>query len=220
MRVIGAGFGRTGTMSLKAALEQLGFGPCYHMIDLIEHPERAPLWQAAVDGRSVDWDAVFAGYHSTVDWPGTAFYRQLADRYPESKVVLTVRDPGAWYDSTMRTIYAVREAAMNGELDVDDADVTASPDLMQTIGALIWEGTFHGRFLERPYAIEVFNRHNEEVMKAIPRDRLLVYEVTDGWKPLARFLGVDAPDDEFPRLNDTAAFRQMVGMPALQAAAR
>jgi hypothetical protein len=220
MRVIGAGFGRTGTMSLKAGLEQLGFGPCYHMLDLIEHPERAPLWQAAVDGEDVDWDAAFRGYRSTVDWPGATFYRELAARYPDAKVVLTVRDPGHWYDSTLNTIYAVREAGMRGELDLDSADVTATPEVMRMIGGLIWEGTFHGRFLDRAYAIRMFNRHNEAVMETVPRERLLVHEISDGWEPLARFLDVERPDTEFPRLNDTEAFRRMVGMPALQAAAR
>ena len=220
MRVIGAGFGRTGTLSLKAALEELGFGPCYHMLDLIEHPERVTQWQAAADGDDVDWDKVFAGYEGTVDWPGATFYRELAGRYPDAKVLLTVRDPGEWYDSTLRTIYAVREAAMNGELDVDAADVTAAPEVMRFIGGLIWEGTFHGRFLDRADAIRAFNAHNEAVMEAVPRERLLVHEITDGWEPIARFLGVEVPDTEFPRLNDTAAFRKMVGMPALQAAAR
>jgi len=216
MRVIGAGFGRTGTMSLKAALEQLGFGPCFHMIDLIEDPERLPLWQAAVDGDDVDWDEVFAGYEATVDWPGCTFYRQLAERYPDAPVVLTVRDPDAWYDSTLQTIYSVREAAMKGELDVDRADVTAAPEVMGMIGALIWEGTFGGRFLDRSHAIDVFNRHNDQVRATVPRRRLLVHEIQDGWEPLAMFLGVDIPDAEFPHLNDTDAFRKMVGMPALR----
>jgi hypothetical protein len=217
MRVIGAGFGRTGTMSLKAALEELGFGPCYHMLDLLEHPEQAPLWQAATDGEQVDWDAVFDGYESTVDWPGASFYEQLADEYPDAPVLLTVRDPDAWYDSTLRTIYAVREAMLSGELEPGSGDVAAGPDVMRIIGTLIWERTFDGRFRDREHAIEEFIRHNERVRSVVPRERLLVHEIADGWEPLAMFLGVDVPDTEFPRLNDTAAFRTMVGMPALAA---
>jgi hypothetical protein len=213
MRVIGAGFGRTGTMSLKAALEELGFGPCHHMLDLLEHHERAGLWQAALDGEGVDWDEVLAGYASTVDWPGATFYAQLAERYPDALVLLTVRDPDAWYESTRRTLYAVREAAFAGELE--PAEVSAPPELMRFIGALIWDGTFGGRFLDRGYAIGVFNAHNERVRQVIPRRRLLVHEIADGWEPLAAFLGVDVPETDFPRLNDTAAFRAMVGMPAL-----
>jgi Sulfotransferase domain len=216
MRVIGAGFGRTGTMSLKAALEELGFGPCFHMIDLLQDPERVPLWQAAVDGEDVDWDEAFDGYESTVDWPGCTFWRQLTQRYPEAPVVLTVRDPDAWYESTRRTIFEVREAAMKGELDVDAASLTAPPEAMRMIGGLIWEGTFDGRFLDRSYAIDAFNRHNEAVIASVPRRRLLVHEIQDGWEPLAMFLGAEIPDTEFPHLNDTDAFRRMVGMRALR----
>jgi Sulfotransferase domain len=215
MRVIGAGFGRTGTMSLKAALEELGFGPCYHMLDLLDHPEWAPMWQAAVDGDHVDWDEVFDGFQATVDWPGASFYEELAEHYPDAPVVLTVRDPDDWYESTRRTIYAAREAAMAGELG--PAEVAAPPAVMQIIGTLIWERTFGGRFLDREHAIAMFNRHTDRVKAAIPRGRLLVHEIKDGWEPLAMFLGVDLPDTEFPRLNDTAAFRAMVGMPALAA---
>jgi hypothetical protein len=215
MKVIGAGFGRTGTMSLKAALEELGFGPCFHMLDLIGQPERVPLWQAATDGEPVDWDEVFDGYESTVDWPGASFYEQLVEAYPDAPVLLTVRDPDAWYDSTRRTIFAVREAMLAGELEPDAGDVSAGPAVMRVIGTLIWERTFDGRFLDRDHAIAAFHRHTDQVIRTVPRERLLVHEIADGWEPLAMFLGVDVPDTEFPRLNDTAAFRAMVGMPAL-----
>jgi Sulfotransferase domain len=215
MRVIGAGLGRTGTMSLKAALEQLGFGPCFHMIDLLEQPERAPLWQAATDGEAVDWDEVFDGYEATVDWPGASFYEQLVEAYPDAPVLLTVRDPEAWYESTLRTIYAVRRAMLAGDLEPGAGDVSAGPDVMRIIATLIWERTFDGRFLDRDHAIDAFRAHNERVRAVVPRDRLLVHEIADGWEPLAMFLGADVPDTEFPRLNDTASFRAMVGMPAL-----
>lgn len=197
-------------MSLRAALEQLGFDPCLHMIDLIREPRRIDLWTDAAEGRPVDWHALFAGYDATVDWPGCTFYAQLADAFPDAKVLLTVRDPDAWYESTLRTIYAAQDAARSGRLSGD----APSAGLMRVIGALIWEGTFDGRFADRAHAIEVFNRHNEAVVATVPRDRLLVHEIGEGWDPLARFLGADAPDAPFPRLNDTAAFREMVGMPA------
>jgi Sulfotransferase domain len=215
MKVIGAGFGRTGTMSLKAALEEIGFGPCFHMVDLIGQPERVPLWQAATDGEPVEWDAVFDGYESTVDWPGVSFYEQLVEEYPDAPVLLTVREPDAWYDSTRRTIFAVREAMLAGELEPDAGDLSAGPEVMRVVGTLIWERAFDGRFLDRDYAIAAFLRHNDRVIRTVPRERLLVHEIADGWEPLAMFLGVDMPDTEFPRLNDTAAFRAMVGMPAL-----
>ena len=158
MRVIGAGFGRTGTMSLKAALERLGAGPCFHMIDLIREMPRLEQWQAAVDGQPVDWQALFAGYESTVDWPGCSFYRPLMDAFPDAKVLLTVRDPDAWYESTLRTIHAAADAGRKGELDGGTQDPPA-PEVMQLIGQLIWQGTFDGRFEDREFAIGVFNGH-------------------------------------------------------------
>src|SRR5947208_7864431 len=105
IQVIGAGLGRTGTLSLKAALEELGFGPCYHMIELITHPEQVVYWEAASAGQPVDWDALFAGYQAVVDYPGCRYYRELMRHYPEAKVILTVRDPETWYESCMATIY-------------------------------------------------------------------------------------------------------------------
>ena len=209
MRVIGAGFGRTGTMSLKAALEQLGCGPCFHMIELLAQPDRAPGWQAAADGRPVDWDEVMAGYASTVDWPGAAFYREMASHWPDAKVLLSVRDPDAWYQSMLNTIYAAR--GVGEDSGANEIDARAR----NLIESLIWDQTFEDRFLDREYAIRVFERHNAEVQRTIPADRLLVYEVKQGWEPLAEFLGTPVPDAPFPRLNDTAAFRDMVGMPAL-----
>jgi hypothetical protein len=207
MRVIGAGFGRTGSLSLKAALEQLGFGPCFHMLDLIAQPERAPGWKAAADGRPVDWDNLFEGYAATVDWPGATFWRELADRYPEAKILLTVRDPDAWYESTLNTLHAAREQARAG------ASV-AAPEVIEVIDALIWKRTFGGRFLDRAHAIATFERHNTQVKETIPAHRLFVHEIQDGWEPLAAFLGTTPPDAPFPRLNDTAAFRKMAGLPA------
>ena len=107
LSVIGAGFGRTGTMSLKLALDQLGFGPCYHMTEVFKNPKASGYWEAAADGKPIDWEEVFAGYRSTVDWPGATFYKQLADAYPEAKVILTERDAEAWFESTQATIFSL-----------------------------------------------------------------------------------------------------------------
>jgi hypothetical protein len=111
MKVIGAGFGRTGTMSLKVALEQLGYGPCYHMVELFEYPDDVERWEAAVRGEPVNWKEILAGYRATVDWPGAAFYKELAERYPEAGVILTVRDPERWYESARNTIFNLQGAA-------------------------------------------------------------------------------------------------------------
>ncbi|HEV3229749.1 MAG TPA: sulfotransferase [Solirubrobacteraceae bacterium] len=218
MKVIGAGFGRTGSMSLKGALEDLGFGPCLHMIDCIRTPieTRVDLWQEAADGKPVDWHEVFAGWESTVDWPGCSFYEQLMDAFPAAPVLLTVRDPDAWYESAQRSIYAATLAGRKGELQ-GGTDGPPPPEAMRMMGTLIWGdgGDFQGRFEDRDWAIEVFNRHNEKVRRTVPPERLLVHEISDGWEPLCEFLDVPVPDTPFPRLNDTDAFREMVGLPAL-----
>jgi Sulfotransferase domain len=215
MKVIGAGFGRTGTMTLKAALEELGAGPCYHMVEVLwGDTSRLPLWQAAASGEAIDWRALFDGFESTVDWPGCTFYEPLMEVFPEAKVLLTVRDPEAWYESAKNSIYASLIAGRKGEL-AGGTNTPPSPEAFAMISTLIWEGTFHGRFEDREYAIEMFNRHNDEVRRKVPAERLVVHEVKEGWAPLATMLGVPEPDAPFPRLNDKDAFREMVGLPAL-----
>src|SRR5215218_1360168 len=107
LEVIGAGFGRTGTMSLKATLEELGFGPCYHMREVFEHPEHIGQWRAAMRGEPVDWERILGDYRATVDWPGCTFYDELLERNPDAKVILTVRDPQRWYESACDTIYRI-----------------------------------------------------------------------------------------------------------------
>ncbi len=192
LQVIGAGFGRTGTFTLKKALERLGFDPCYHMVEVFGQPTHDGLWMQAADGRLDDWEQIFSGYHATVDWPGCAFYASLMERYPEAKVILTVRDPESWYKSAAATI--LHRAA----------DDSPGGGMRRRI---VWDGAFSGRFADRDHAIAVFERHNDEVRRRVPTDRLLVYEVREGWAPLARFLGVDAPADPFPHLNTTDDFR-------------
>jgi hypothetical protein len=212
IQVIGAGFGRTGTWSLKAALEQVGFGPSFHMIDLLPHPDRAPMFLAALNGEDVDWNVVFDGYRSTVDWPGCTFYDRILAAYPDAKVILSVRDPDKWYASAERTIYAMKEAADRGTLVGDGPG--APPEVLQMIRTLMWEHTFQNRFAEKDFAIDVFTRHNEAVKATVPADQLLVYEIQQGWEPICEFLGVDVPESEFPHLNDAETFRRMFGVPA------
>jgi hypothetical protein len=214
MQVIGAGFGRTGTMSLKAALEQVGFGPCFHMIDIVRDPEPLPYWQAAVAGERVDWTEALDGWESSVDWPGCTFWEQMAETWPDAPILLSVREPEAWYRSCMNSIHAAKEMALAGELEGGEEE-GPSPEVLGMINGLIWNGTFNGRFLEKDYALEVFRKHNEDVKAKVPADRLLVYDIKDGWGPLCDFLGVPVPDTPMPHLNDTASFRSMFGMPAL-----
>jgi hypothetical protein len=204
--VIGAGFGRTGTLSLKVALELLGFGPCMHMVPLLDDAERSTLFRRAADGDPESLVKALEGHRSTVDWPGTYLWRELVERYPAAKVVLTVRDPARWYDSAYRTIY---QAAMNAPGDgeqVPEATVAAKAMLRR----VVWEGTFGGRFADRDHAIRVFEEHNAAVRREVPAGRLLEYEVSQGWQPLCAFLGVPAPEVPFPRLNDAASFQARV----------
>jgi len=195
LSVIGAGFGRTGTMSLKLALDRLGFGPCYHMVEVFKNPKASGYWEAAADGRPVDWEEVFAGYGSTVDWPSATFYKQLANAYPEAKVILTVRDPEAWFASTQATIFSRHIR--------DDTEDDWQRMVLKVIGDL-----FDRRMTDKAKLIEVYRRHNEEVRRTIPQERLLVYEVADGWEPLCRFLDADVPNESMLRANSTDEFRQ------------
>lgn len=204
IRVIGAGLGRTGTLSLKVALEELGFSRCYHMEEVFKHPGHPSIWSAASRGEPVDWDALFQGYQATVDWPGCAFYRELIRRYPDAKVILTVRDPEKWYGSAQQTIYYARVAFPRWATWL----APRMRQLVRMLDDVVWRGAFQDRFLDRPNAIAVFNRHNEEVRRVVPADRLLVFEVKHGWEPLCAFLGVPVPPGKpFPNLNDAAQFR-------------
>ena len=213
MKVIGAGFGRTGTMSQKAALEQLGFGPSFHMIDVARRPELLPGWQAAADAEEVDWTALLDGWGSTVDWPACTFWREIWAAFPDAKVLLSVRDPDAWYASCAKSIHASAQAAARGELEGGSVEV--SPEAMKMINGLIWDGTFKGRFDDKDFAIGVYQAHNELVQAKVPADRLLVYEVKEGWEPLCEFLDVPVPEGPMPHLNDATSFRAMVGLPTL-----
>ena len=200
LSVIGAGFGRTGTLSLKGALEKLGFDPCYHMMEVMEHGF-AGIWNDIAHGAAPDWDAVFQGYEATVDWPACNFYKELADRYPDAKVILSLRDPDKWFDSCQNTIFrAMRMDHMRAP-----ANIRAQ---MEMVRKLIIENTFGGDVDDRAHAIGIYNRHNETVQKVIPKDRLLVFQASDGWDPLCRFLGVPVPAEPFPKVNTTEDFRQ------------
>jgi len=207
LKVIGAGFGRTGTTSIKAALEQLGFIQCYHMQEVIKHPAHVQRWIDVMDGKPVDWDAIFAGYQATVDWPACNFYEQLMVHYPNAKVLLTVRDPDKWYDSCLNTIYAMYHKPV---MRFVRRLFPPMQRFMAMNDRLIWQGDFQGRFADRDYAIAVFNKRNAAIQAAVPPARLLVYDVKEEWEPLCRFLAVPIPQETpFPHLNDTGTFQRI-----------
>ncbi|WP_375204687.1 sulfotransferase family protein [Hyphococcus sp.] len=188
LKVIGAGFGRTGTSSLKLALERLGFGPCYHMSEALLYPGRLDLWMKAADG-APDWDAIFEGYQATVDWPAASYWRELADYYADAKVILSTRDPEKWFASTQETILSPQMWGM--------MEGTAFGDM----AAKTINGLFDHKIHDRDTLIRVFKEHEAAVKAAIAPERLLVFEAKEGWAPLCAFLDVAVPDEPYPRVN-------------------
>lgn len=195
LKVIGSGLGRTGTLSTKLALEQLGFAPCHHMVEVFLHPDSLPLWIAAQQGEG-GWEAIFADYQAMVDHPGCAHWRELMDVFPDAKVLHTVRDPDKWFDSTQATIFNPdRPGPPGGPLKT----------FMDQI-----HGWYGGDIHDRAFMTDFFRRHSEAVVAGVPKDRLLVFEVAQGWAPLCEFLGVPIPETSYPRENTTQEFQDRV----------
>ena len=199
LKLIGAGFGRTGTLSLKFALEKLGLAPCYHMMEVLAHKDFREYWASAARGETPDWDVIFDGYQATVDWPGATYWKELAEYYPDAKVLLSVRGGEGWYKSVMNTIYGAENRARFEVLPADHPRRVMIDRIFKT--------TFDGQIEDKDHAISVFNKHNELVKETIPADRLLVYEVGSGWDPICEFLGVPVPDEAYPNSNSTEDFR-------------
>jgi hypothetical protein len=209
LKVIGAGFGRTGTLSLKLALEELALGPCYHMVETIAHPEHDAMWLALAKGETNDWRPILEGYASTVDWPGVMIWKELAVAYPDAKIILTLRDPQSWYRSAAATIFARMLEARDAEIlrarGVADAIDPIRRRHMAMINAVVVEQSFDGS-LDEANALHMFNAHNDEVRRLVPPERLLVYEVGQGWAPLCAFLGLPVPATPFPQVNSVDDF--------------
>jgi hypothetical protein len=200
LKIVGAGLGRTGTKSMQTALTMLGFGPCHHMVEVFAHPETMPLWIDAAAGKS-NWDAIFKGYHSVVDYPGAAYWREIANHYPGAKVVLSIRDADAWFDSTRATIFAPGSMAAGGEGPF-------APFFNSFISRL--PGGSRERLHDRAFMTDYFRRHTEEVIAAFPKERLLVYQAGEGWDRLCAFLGVAVPQEPYPSENSRAEFIKRV----------
>jgi hypothetical protein len=210
LQVVGTGLGRTGTKSMQTALGMLGVGPCHHMVEVFKNPASMQLWIDAAEGRP-NWEAIFEGYRSVVDYPGAAHWRALVDYYPNAKVLHTVRDPDQWFESTQATIFAPGSLA-----------VTASEGPLATFFASI-AGPMRAHMADRAFMTDYFRRHTEEVKAHVAPERLLVYEVGEGWDRLCAFLGVPVPAEPYPSENSRAEFVGRVeaarGDPARLAAA-
>ncbi|MEU6712076.1 sulfotransferase family protein [Nonomuraea sp. NPDC046802] len=215
LTVIGAGLPRTGTSSMKAALERLGFGPCHHMFTIFADPALVDRWLPLATGEPVDWEHVFEGFRSAQDWPASFFWREQAEAYPEAKVILTVRDPRAWYVS----MQALLANGPGQDLPEDMPEAAAAVfQSMMRLGPVLdrISSSFFGRSMreglpDEESAVAAFERHVATVKQSLPPERLLVFDVREGWEPLCRFLGVDVPAGEpFPHLNDAKAMRQTI----------
>lgn len=205
LQVIGSGFGRTGTLSLKTALATLGFGPCHHMEEVFANPAQVAHWAGLAGGHGIDLHAAFAGYRAQVDWPGAHVWRELAAAYPEAKVIHSVRPEESWWRSFSATI---------GKVLVLYPTLPAPAHvrtMLEAAHTLIGQDTFHGAFTDREAALAAYRARNAAVRAAIAPERLLVYDVAEGWEPLCRFLGVAVPDAAFPHLNTTEAFWAHLG---------
>jgi hypothetical protein len=207
MRVIGAGFGRTGTASLKRALEQLGFGPCHHMEEVLKHPEEVPTWERAARGETIDWKTFMRPWGSSCDFPSSLYYSELMEAFPDAKVILSTRDPGSWYASMAETIVPMYKRFPNRLVLPWLPIVSAPRRVMDGTSAQV---EIIDRFEEREHVLARYEAHVAEVERAVPAERLLVFEAKQGWAPLCEFLGVPVPSGPFPRVNDTAEFKRRV----------
>jgi len=204
LSVINAGFGRTGTMSIKIALEKLGFGPCHHMEEVFKNPTQLPYWQKAANGEVMDWDEVFQGYSSAVDWPSGHYWRELAEFYPESKVLLSVRPAEHWWSSYSETIKKL--------LEIRDEIPDEHPrSILNMANQIITQQTFNGSAAHKDQVLAAYQKRIDEVKAAIPADRLLIFQVSEGWTPLCEFLKVPIPEADFPRSNAKVEFWDIFG---------
>ncbi len=188
LNIIGAGMGRTGTASLKVALEALQLGRCYHMSEIMQNPDKTADWIDAAEGKA-DWDKIFDGYSATVDNPGCNYWKQLTDYYPDAKVILTVRDADKWFDSTNETIHSAEFSNF----------IKKSP-FGEMVQKTVWD-FMDNRMQDRDHMVNFFEHRNAEIIDTIDADRLLVYRIEQGWQPLCEFLDIPVPETEFPRVN-------------------
>jgi len=202
LKIIGAGYGRTGTKSMKTALELLGYGPCYHMSEVFENLNHVPIWHKAAFDEEVEWDEIFSEYHSGVDWPMCHFWEPLSIRYPNAKILLTVRPANEWYASMKKTIFSRASEKMG-----NDGPMRLWKEMVDKIVRL---DTFSNKTDDGIHCEEIFEQHISNVSRKVEKSRLIIYHLGSGWEPLCSALGEDIPDIPFPMTNTSSEFQENI----------
>lgn len=215
IKIIGAGLPRTGTNTLKQSLEQLGLKHVYHMKELLVNPDKLHYWKTLDDTGDTDWDALYDGYDGTVDFPGYPWYKEHMKRYPDAKVILTVRDFESWYKSVDSTVFRAGPQTPGEKLKML-TKLLFNPRARKVVKVIKWfkkvffAERLEGKFGDKAFAQKFWENHLADVKATVPKDKLLVYDVRDGWAPLCSFLGVPEPKDPLPHLNKKENFKQML----------
>jgi len=209
IQVIGAGMARTGTLSLKLALEQLGYIKCHHMMEVMQSPANLVYWNEMEANRTTDFDAMLKGYQAIVDFPGSLYFKELFQQYPDAKVVLSVRDAEKWYESVHNTIFQVPKGLEKLKMQIKglfDPKVKNVLNVYDFAGRAIWGNLFKNNFEDKDFAIRTFNEWIQDIKNTVPAEQLLIFEAKDGWKPLCTFLNKPIPTTPYPKVNDTKEF--------------
>ncbi|MEZ4796833.1 MAG: sulfotransferase [Flavobacteriaceae bacterium] len=215
IKVIGAGFPRTGTTTLKKALETLGYKDTYHFKDLIANPKKLKYWKDLEEKGDTNFEALFDGFQATVDFPGYPYYKILLKKYPDAKVILTKRDVDKWYESTLKTVWKAGPQTVLAKI-VLLTKMLFNTSLRHTFKCIKFmrstylKKQFSNNFASETHAKEVFFKHIEEVKNHVPENQLLIYDVSEGWQPLCNFLDKPIPKEDFPHLNKKENFHEMV----------
>jgi len=215
IKVIGAGFPRTGTNSLQVALDKIGYGKAYHFKELLNNPSKLRYWTILRDTGTTDWDSLYSGYQASVDFPCYPWYKEHLARYPEAKVILSTRSFEGWYNSVKETIYVAGPKTQVQKLKLKikllfDKELQQVQNCRKFVKNYLWEIQFQNKFDDKDFVRKIWDDHHEEVIKSVPEEKLLVYELREGWKPLCDFLGVDIPLEPLPHLNKKEDFNDMM----------
>lgn len=215
IKIIGAGFPRTGTNTLKESLEKLGYVKTYHMKELLVQPQNLHYWETLSKTGTTNWEELYKGYQATVDFPAYPWYKEHMKQYPDAKVILSIRPFEKWHESVYTTIWQAQNPSEEqkkemGQKMAENPRLQLSMQCVQFAKKIIMDDHFQGRFLDKAFAEEVFNKHNEEVKAYVPAEKLLVFDVSEGWGPLCKFLGVTEPAEPLPHTNKRENFREMI----------